>query len=202
MADRKYVRIPAKDLPDVFYIPDNVNAPENGGNNVYFARYRVISEDGRLSSKWSQKFEIPTNISGSQIALYTGDIPVGEPAEYSVTKGSGSPKIISITWNVDRLFNTNKIFVNKFHVYARFHNNETENVVPWSFMGETTSTNFSTVVPSGKNKADVAVFIPTYRGLDASNTLPIDTTPDPDVPISPADLFPESLLLLETDFTL
>lgn len=192
MAERKYVRIPAKDLPEVFYLPTNLDAPEDGGKNVYFARYRVMSEDGSVASRWSQKFEVPTEISGADIALYTGEIPVGETAEYSITKSGSSPKVISVTWNVDRLFSNKTIFVNKFHVYVRFHNNETEATAPWSFAGETTSTNFSTVTLSGKNKADVAVFIPTFRGLDAATTLTE----------SPALLYPESLLFIETDFTL
>jgi hypothetical protein len=191
MAERKFIRIPAKDLPDLFYVPDDKNAPEDGGKNVYFARYRIASEDGVLASRWSPKFEVPTGVSGSNIALYTGAV-VGQPAEYSVTKGSGSPKILSITWNVDRLFLNKKIFTNRFHVYVRFHNNETETAAPWSFMGETTSTNFSTVAPSGKNKVDVAVLVPTYRGLDAATTSTV----------SPETLYPESVLLVKTDFTL
>jgi hypothetical protein len=186
MTDKKYVRIPAKDLPDLFYIPDDINAPEDGGNNVYFARYRVVSEDGRLSSRWSQRFEIPTNI-------YAGDILLGE-SEWDAVINSN---VLSMTWNVDRLITNKKLFIKKFHVYVRFHSNST--IDPWTFMQETSNTNFSTTMPSGKNKADVAVLIPTYRGLDAGTTLPIDTIPDPDVPISPADLFTESVLFVGTD---
>jgi hypothetical protein len=186
MADRKYVRIPAKDLPDVFYIPDDINAPENGGNNVYFARYRVISEDGRLSSRWSQKFEILTNVHAEDILLETSEWDAGI-----------NSNVLSMTWNVDRLVQDQVLFVKKFHVYVRFHSNST--IDPWTFMQETSNTNFSTIMPSGKNKADVAVLIPTYRGLDAGTTLPIDTVPDPDVPISPADLFPESVLFVGID---
>jgi hypothetical protein len=102
-----------------------------------------------------------------------------------------------MTWNVDRLVQDQVLFVKKFHVYVRFHSNST--IDPWTFMQETSNTNFSTIMPSGKNKADVAVLIPTYRGLDAGTTLPIDTVPDPDVPISPADLFPESVLFVGID---
>ena len=54
-------------------------------------------------------------------------------------------------------------------------------------MQETTTTKFSTIVPSGMNKAKVAVLIPTYRGIDAE----IESSQ------SPADLFPESVLFLE-----
>jgi hypothetical protein len=183
MTNRKFVRIPAKDLPDLFYLSDE-------DKNVYFARYRVVSEDGKLSSRWSPNFEIPTNITGSQIALYKGPSPA---AEYTVSVTGSSPKTLSVTWNVDRLFKANKIFVNKFHVYVRFHSNQTSPPIPtWSFMGEVTSTNFSTIVPSGNTKADIAVLIPTYRGLDAT------TTPA----ASPASLYDQSVLLLETGFSL
>jgi hypothetical protein len=190
MANRKFVRIPAKDLPDLFYIPDDVNAPQNGGKNVYFARYRVTSEDGRLSSRWSPKSEVSTGIDGTDIALYTGPSPA---AEYTVSKTDGPPKTLSVTWNVDRLFKANKMFVNKFHVYVRFHSNQTSPPIPtWSFMGEVTSTNFSTIVPSGNTLADIAVLIPTYRGLDATTTLTA----------SPGSLYKESVLLLVTAFSL
>lgn len=180
MGEIKFVTVPAKDLPDVFYVD---------GKNSYFVRYRVVSEDGTLASRWSQKFELDTGITGEDILLYTGTVPSGQPAEYSVTKSGSSPKVLTITWNVDRLFATNKIFVNRFHVYVRFHSNQTDE--PWVFMGESIATSFDTIVPSGKNKADVAVLIPTYRGLDAE----ISST------VSPADRFPESVLLLQTDFT-
>jgi hypothetical protein len=186
MADKQYVRIPAKDLPEVFYIPNDYNAPENGGNNVYFARYRVVSEDGRLSSRWSQRFEIPTQIYASNILL--------QESEWEAVTNSN---VLSITWNVDRLVQEQSLFVKKFHVYVRFHSNGT--IDPWTFMQETSNTNFSTIMPPDKNKADVAVLIPTYRGLDAGTTLPIDTDSNPDVPISPADLFPESVLFVGTD---
>jgi hypothetical protein len=192
MTNRKFVRIPAKDLPDVFYVLNNQDNPDQGGKNVYFARYRVTSEDGKLSSRWSPKFEVPTGVSGSNIALYTGTVE-GQPAEYTVSKTDGPPKTLSVTWNVDRLFRANKMFVNKFHVYVRFHSGQTSPPIPtWSFMGEVTSTNFSTIVPFGNTKADIAVLIPTYRGLDATTTLTA----------SPASLYKESVLLLVTGFSL
>jgi hypothetical protein len=187
MADRKYVRIPAKDLPDLFYIPNDVDAPEDGGNNVYFARYRVASEDGRLSSRWSQRFEIPTNIHAGDISL--------ETTEWDAKITSD---ILSVTWNVNRIanpitddqdpnFGKTFLFVNRFYVYARFKNNSVTG--PWLFMQETTTTNYSTKMPDGTNRADVVVVVPTYRGLDATNTLED----------SPANLFAESILFVAED---
>ncbi len=163
MSEIKYVRIPAKDLPDLFYVD---------GNNSYFVKYRVMSEDGTISSRWSQKFEIPTGVDGA-------DIRLDEGTEWKVSKNSD---VLNVTWNVNTLFSEKKLFVNKFHVYVRFHtNNETS--AKWQFAQETTATNFSTIIPSGK-KADVAVLIPTYRGVDATNVSPA----------SPITLFPESWL--------
>jgi hypothetical protein len=178
MADRKYVRIPAKDLPDLFYIPNNINAPEDGGKNVYFARYRVVSEDGRLSSRWSQRFEITSNITRERVEL--------TDLEWDAKITSD---VLSVTWNVNRLFTDadKKLFVNRFYVYARFKNNSVTG--PWLFMQETATTNYSTKMPDGMNKADIIVVVPTYRGLDATNTLED----------SPANLFAESILFVAED---
>lgn len=165
MADRKFVRIPAKDLPDVFYQPGT-------DENVYFVRYRVVSEDGRLSSRWSPKFEISTEVDALDIDLL--------PAEWQVTKTS---TLLSATWNVDRLVKDAKLFVKRFHVYARF--NSSSGTDPWEFMQEVSTTNFSTVMPTGKtDKVELAVLIPTYRGLDATK---ISTEP-------PMTTFPQSVL--------
>jgi hypothetical protein len=177
MANRKFVRIPAKDLPDLFYVPDDVNAPEDGGKNVYFARYRVVSEDSRLYSGWSPKFEIDTLIDGADIYL--------DPEEWQVTKTS---TVLSATWNIDRLVADQKMFVSKFHVYARF--NATGGTDSWQFMQEVSTTNFSTVMPVDKTDVvELAVLIPTYRGLDAAKPSSV----------SPVSLFPESVLFSYPD---
>jgi hypothetical protein len=183
MANTEYVRIPAKDLPDLFYIPDDANSPGNGGKNVYFARYRIISDDGKLASKWSQNFEVSTEIYSDDLALTTSEWKAGI-----------SSSLLSVTWNVNRLITNKKMFVKKFHVYARFHTGSSTD--QWQFMQETSNTNFSTIMPSGKNKADIAVLLPTYRGLDADNTLGLNNS---GVPISPMTLFPESVIFYEED---
>lgn len=170
MADRKIVRIPAKDLPDLFYTEEF--------GNVYFARYRVMSEDGRLVSKWSQKFEVPTNITGLDIALSENE-----------WDASINGNVLSMTWNVDNLFTNKKIFVNRFHVYIRPHTNATAQTAKWKFMQETTATNFSTTLTDNNTKADVMVLIPTYRGLDATT----------ESESSPALLFPDSVLFIGED---
>lgn len=192
MANKKYVRIPAKDLPDLFYLPDDINNPGNGGKNVYFARYRVVSEDGRLSSKWSQKFEVASQVNRTDSTQDPSELIKLNDSEFSITKDNGSPKTLTITWNVDRLFADKKMFVKRFHVYVRFHSNTTELQDPWVFLEETSSARSSTVVPAGKNRVDVAVLVPTYRGLDAPRTLTV----------SPAIVFAESVLILKEDQTI
>jgi hypothetical protein len=177
MAERKFIRIPAKDLPDLFYVPDDENAPEDGGKNVYFARYRIASEDGVLASAWSPKFEVSTGIDGTDIGLLA--------TEWQVTK---TDTVLSATWNVDRLIKENKLFINRFHVYARF--NATGGTQPWEFMQEATSTNFSTVMPQNRtDNVELAVLIPTNRGLDATK---ISAE-------SPITKFPESVLFSYPD---
>lgn len=169
MSNRKYVRILAKDLPDVFYTPES--------GNVYFVRYRVASEDGRLTSRWSQKFEVPTNID--DLLLPSTD--------YKATINSN---VLNITWKVTSLIESTpkKIFVNRFHVYVKFYTPSTENTAQWKFLGETNSTSLNTTMENGTNKADVAVLIPTYRGLNATNISPAP----------PATLFPQSVLFTTT----
>lgn len=168
MANRKVVRIPAKDLPDVFYL--------DGVGNAYFARYRIVSEDGRLYSTWSQKFQIHTGIDGESILLNV--------SEWKTSKNSD---VLSATWNVQRLFDNKKLFVNKFHVYVKFGDNSDPG--QWVFSQETTATNFSTIIPTGKTQIAIAVIIPTYRGLDVGTILPD----------APATLFPESVLFVDND---
>ncbi len=192
MANKKYVRIPAKDLPDLFYLPNDINSPEDGGKNVYFARYRVVSEDGRLSSKWSQKFEIDSQVNRTSPTQVPSELIKLNSSEFSITKDSGSPKTLTVTWNVDRLLANKKMFVKRFHVYVRFHSNTTETQDPWVFLEETLSARSSTVIPAGKNKVDIAVLVPTYRGLNAPRTLTV----------SPATLFAESVLILKEDETI
>ena len=166
MADRKFVRILAKDLPDFIYTTDS--------DNAYIARYRVISEDGRQASRWSQAFEIPSGIGGEDIVL--------DPENYSVQVASG---ILSATWNVDNLFKDKKIFNNKFHIYAKFYVPAVSDAnTVWTFLQETTTTSFQTVLPEGCTKVGFGVFLPTYKGLDVVNTLPIGKTPE--------QLFPKS----------
>jgi hypothetical protein len=174
MAEYKFIKIAPNELPNLFYLPDDQDSPELGGKNVYIARYRVLSQDGRLSSDWSQNFEIPTGVSADDIALTESE-----------WQASRSSNLLNVTWNVNRLFTNKKLFTNKFHVYARFHA-ENDSTTKWIFMQETTATNFSTVIPANK-LADVAVILPTYRGLDA-------TTESPD---SPMNLFPESVLFYD-----
>lgn len=172
MVDIKYVRIPAKDLPDVIYRADS--------GNVYIARYRVVSEDGRQASRWSQQYEVADATTTAGIALLE--------AEYDAKIASN---ILSVTWKVDRLLSANpkKLFINKFHVYVRFHNNLASD--NWQFVQETTSTNFQTVVPAGFAKVDVAILIPTYRGLDATSELADG--------VAPIDKYPQSVLFTKTN---
>jgi hypothetical protein len=165
MSEIKYVRIPARDLPAVFYVD---------GKNAYFVRYRVTSEDGNVSSRWSQKFEIGTGIEASDISLLSQ-----ENTAWKVSKNSD---VLNVTWNVATLFAAKKLFVNRFHVYVRFYT-EGDTSAKWQFAQETTATNFSTIIPANK-KVDVAVLIPTYRGIDVTNVSPA----------SPIELFPESVI--------
>jgi hypothetical protein len=170
MADKKYVRIPAKDLPDVIYTTDSGNA--------HIVRYRVVSEDGRQASRWSQAFDIPSLAKPSDIVSF--------PPKYDVKVTSG---VLSATWNVDDLFKNKKMFVNKFHIYAKFYVPAVSDAnTVWTFLQETTTTSFQTVLPVGCTKVGFGVFIPTYRGLDATSNLPIGKSPE--------TLYPESKIFV------
>lgn len=172
MADRKYVRILAKDLPDVIYRADS--------GNVYIARYRVLSADSRQASRWSQQYEVSTNILGT-------DIDITESTDLWDAKVNSG--VLSFTWNVKNLFDNKKLFVNKFHIYIKFKDNAGNG--DWLFLQETGTTSFSAIIPAGTHKTDVLVALPTYRGLDAT----ISSVTDP------VAQFPDSKIILAEDIS-
>jgi hypothetical protein len=100
-----------------------------------------------------------------------------------VTVSSG---ILTATWNVSSLVSSTPkaIYENKFHVYVRTYTDGTAN--QWTFAQEVSATSFQTKLPSGvQNKADVAILVPTYRGLDAEPGLGTE---------SPLTLYPQSVV--------
>jgi hypothetical protein len=175
---RKYVRIPHKDLPDLFYLDGNP------GKNVYFLRYRVSNEAGTSFSKWSQEFEVDSGMSSKKFLINETD-PLDNEASYRVTGlVSVASGILTATWNVKDLIDSKTIFQNKFHVYIRTYTNNAPN--QWTFAQEVLATSFQTKLPSDvQNKADVAILVPTYRGLDAEPGLGTE---------SPLTLYPESVV--------
>lgn len=181
---RKYVRIPHKDLPDLFYL--------NGspGKNVYFLRYRVSNEAGTSFSKWSQEFEVNSGINSSRFLVEGFDPETDSLEDENSYRATGAvtviDRVLTVTWNVSELVSSTPkaIYENKFHVYVRTYTSGTAN--QWQFAQEVSATGFQTKLPSTvQNKADIAILVPTYRGLDAEPSLGIE---------SPLTLYPESVV--------
>lgn len=173
---KKYIRIPSKDLPNLIYFKDDNNPSNN--RNSYFLRYRIASEDGGITSRWSQIFEIKTLVNSDNLS---------EKVIPDIKWNSG---ILSVTWNVNTLLEEKIIFDTKFDVYVRFYDHTTPLVGDW-FRQQVSSTNFSTTIPAGADRADIAVFVPTYVQLNQNNQLSQETPP--------TAIIPDSLLFSATN---
>jgi hypothetical protein len=176
----KFIRIKNEDLPNAFYVDDA---------NNYYLRFRVRSEDGTTTSRWSQKFEIPM--------LYDAtDIATDVTHSGAVTSINGK-KVVSVTWNVDKPVSDKKLFTKRFHVYGRFYSTNGDTTTHWQFLQEVNGTNFSSALPANTSHADIMVLLPTFRGINASADL--GRLPDDSGIQTPDNLFPKSKLFQELD---
>ena len=110
----------------------------------YFVRYRVVSKDKNRSSHWS-----PYHL------LLKGAI---QKVPCSVIVTGTSPKVINMVWQhpkVDSESNEISIF-KEYDIYIK------TNLKDWSLVSSSSSTQFSTLVPSGISSFQVAVQVPVY----------------------------------------
>jgi hypothetical protein len=110
----------------------------------YFVRYRIVSNDKNRSSHWS-----PYHF------LLTGEL---QTVECSVTTSGTSPKVINMVWQHPKISqDSNEISVFKeYDIYIK------TNLRDWYFLASSSSTQFSSLVPSGASSIQVAVQVPVY----------------------------------------
>lgn len=112
---------------------------EGGSPNVnkYFVRYRIVSEDGTMNSKWSQ-------IHSIDAATFSGN-SFGDG--YTVVSNGTS---MTVSWKLD-----SNTYGPSFDAYARYNSSAVrpdENDEGWSewiFVSETSLSSFSTEIQSG-----------------------------------------------------
>jgi hypothetical protein len=110
----------------------------------YFVRYRIISNDKNRSSHWS-----PYHF------LLKGSL---QTVPCSVTTSGTSPKVINMVWKHPKVSaDSNEISVFKeYDIYIK------TNLQDWSFLASSSSTQFSTLAPTGISSFQVAVQVPVY----------------------------------------
>jgi hypothetical protein len=106
----------------------------NGTEQNYLVRYRIVSEDRNRTSHWSPYYAVATP-TASQVAC-------------SVTVLSN---VINLVWQHP----TSTTF-QQYDVYIK------TNIKDWTYLSSSSSTQFSTLVPTGISSFQVAVQVPTY----------------------------------------
>jgi hypothetical protein len=114
----------------------------------YFVRYRIISNDKNRYSHWS-----PYHF------LLKGVI---QPVPCSVTVTGTSLKVIDMVWQHPKssaaVGETEISVFKEYDIYIKTNLSDNK----WSFVATATSTQFSTLVPSGISSFQVAVQVPVY----------------------------------------
>jgi hypothetical protein len=106
----------------------------NGTTQNYLIRYRVVSEDRNRTSHWSPYYSLSTPAIG-QVAC-------------SVTVLSN---VINMVWQ-----HPSSTTFQQYDIYIK------TNIKDWTYISSSSSTQFSTLVPTGISSFQVAVQVPTY----------------------------------------
>lgn len=106
--------------------------------NKYFVRYRIVSDDGALTSKWSQIHSID---AGTVVGPTFGE-------GYTVVSDGNS---MTVSWKLD-----NNVYGSSFDAYARWNEKATRPLdgdagwSSWGLVAETSLSSFSAKVATGK----------------------------------------------------
>jgi hypothetical protein len=106
----------------------------NGTEQNYLVRYRIVSEDRNRTSHWSPYYSVTT--------------PTVAQVACSVTVLSN---VINLVWQ-----NPTSTTFQQYDVYIK------TNIEDWTYLSSSSSTQFSTLVPTGISSFQVAVQVPTY----------------------------------------
>jgi hypothetical protein len=152
---------PDKEIKKALVLKEDL--PSFSSNNLgYFVRYRVVSKDKNRSSHWSPYY-----------FLLKGEL---QPVPCSVTVSGTSPKVINMVWQHPKVsLDSDEISIFKeydIYIKTNISNNS------WSFVASSTSTQFSTLVPSGVSSFQVAIQVPVYPKIYSAEAA-IFTLPTP-----------------------
>ena len=106
----------------------------NGTTQNYLIRYRIISEDRNRTSHWSPYYSLTT--------------PTIATVSCSVTVLSN---VINMVWQ-----HPSSTTFQQYDIYIK------TNLKDWTYLSSSSSTQFSTLVPTGISSFQVAVQVPTY----------------------------------------
>lgn len=106
----------------------------NGTTQNYLIRYRIISEDRNRTSHWSPYYSLTT--------------PTIAKVSCSVTVLSN---VINMVWQ-----HPSSTTFQQYDIYIK------TNLKDWTYLSSSSSTQFSTLVPTGISSFQVAVQVPTY----------------------------------------
>jgi hypothetical protein len=118
----------------------------NANNLGYFVRYRVVSNDKNRYSHWSPYY-----------FLLKGEI---QDVPCAVTVSGTSPKAVSLVWQHPKV-SADSQEISIFKEYDIYLKTSLSND-KWLYISSSSSTQFSTLLPSGITWFMVAVQVPVY----------------------------------------
>ncbi len=147
-AGTKSVIIPANIAGPIYVTPQATVGP----TSRYYLRFRIVSDDGLMYSKWSQNFTVDVSdviaAAGFQTLSHT---------LYS------NASTISLAWHLKE-----NIFASGFDVYARWNEEGTKPLVgdaswsDWTFISEVESAGASIPIPENKKWVQVYVQLRSF----------------------------------------
>lgn len=116
-------------------IPKNQLPAYNGVDQTYTVRYRIVSEDRNRTSHWSPQYKLAATAP--------------EQVDYSLSI-DGAGKVVNLVWEQPN--NTNSLF----DIYVKWDNQS------WKYIGQETTTRFTTLIPNGVQELQFAVQVLTF----------------------------------------
>lgn len=143
MADE--IKIPDTGIKNATVLKEDL--PAFSANSLgYFVRYRIVSSDKNRSSHWSPYY-----------FLLKGEV---QDVPCAVTVTGTSPKAVNLVWQHPKVSSTSsEISVFKeYDIYLKTSLSSDK----WVYIASSSSTQFSTLLPSGISWFMVAVQVPVY----------------------------------------
>lgn len=125
--------------------------PANNISN-YYIRYRIVSDDGLLISKWSQTYAVDAEGISASAGFQTLGHTVFSNGE-----------TLSVSWHLKE-----NVYASGFDVYVRWNedasipSDSASSWEDWTFVSEVESAGASVNIPAGKKWAQVYVQLKTF----------------------------------------